>query len=124
MIATKRAMVTAAGAMVMATNEDEDGKGKGHRDKGVGQGTCQARDSDANKEGNGKSDEGGGATKRALATEMQLQQQRGWRVPKWAMTRAAREMAMATATKRAMVTIPRFPALRCPGPVEKGQNNW
>jgi hypothetical protein len=34
--AKKRAMVTAARVMVMATNEDKGGKGEGHGDKGVG----------------------------------------------------------------------------------------
>jgi hypothetical protein len=33
--ATKRAMMMAAGAMVMAINEDKGGKGKGHGNKGV-----------------------------------------------------------------------------------------
>jgi hypothetical protein len=42
--------------------------------------------------------------KRALATEMQLRQRRGWWASKRAMMRAARAMAMATATKRAMAT--------------------
>jgi hypothetical protein len=42
--------------------------------------------------------------KRALATEMQLQQQQGWWVSKRAMMRAARAMAMTMATKRAMAT--------------------
>jgi hypothetical protein len=36
----KRAMVTAARAMVMATNEGKCSKCKGHGDKGVGQGTA------------------------------------------------------------------------------------
>ncbi len=47
---------------------------------------------------------GWGATKRALVMEMQLQQQRGWPASKRAMTRAARVMAMMTATKRVMAT--------------------
>jgi hypothetical protein len=42
--------------------------------------------------------------KRALATEMQLRQRRGWWASKRAMMRKARAMAMATATKRAMAT--------------------
>ncbi len=42
--------------------------------------------------------------KRALATEMQLQQQQWWWALKRAMMRAARAMAMAMATMRAMAT--------------------
>ena len=41
-------------------------------------------------------------TKRALATEMQLQQQQVWQTTRKATTKAARAMAMTT--KRAMAT--------------------
>ncbi len=60
MMAAKRAMVTAAGVMVMATNECKGSKGEGHGNKGVEQGTCWAKDCNVNEDGNGNSNEGGG----------------------------------------------------------------
>ena len=82
--------------MLMARNEGKGGKSEGHDNKGVVEGRQHQQKEQWQQQ------QGWWATKRALATEMQLRQGQGWQASKRAMTRVARVMVIAMVTKRSM----------------------